>query len=287
MTSDVDRPRQGLLYVPAIDKGPMANAEVGRTRAHSGTRAAMDRGRSQPDFSRGRSLARSAVGRRDCRRYHLAEWGSSTPCRCGIHTGCRCDALPVATLSGAHGRQVCTVIEAAAGLDLARAARLAEKRDPDAGEAQTRIWKRWLLRENMPLDHYDDLDGTLAIGALRGGSPIGQAPRVIHNVIGRRAKAPLGPSVWLVDEADPEGAWLAEPWCAASVALLDAAPAFGARLISLSGKTTTFLQPSGATSPLRSRFEFLRGDCLVEQVAASARQARSEPASVHKRSVNP
>jgi len=51
---------------------------------------------------------------------------------------------------------------------------------------------------------------------------------MIHNMVGRRAEALAGPSVWVVDEADPEGARLSEPWCAASIALLDAALAFGA-----------------------------------------------------------
>jgi hypothetical protein len=47
-------------------------------------------------------------------------------------------------------------------------------------------------------------------------------------MVGRRAEAVAGGSVWLKDEGDPEGAWLAEPWSAASVALLDAALEFGA-----------------------------------------------------------
>jgi hypothetical protein len=117
-------------------------------------------------------------------------------------------AVPVATLFGPHGAQVCAVIEAAAGLTLARPTRLAERRHSAAGDAQTRVWRRWLVRENIPLDRYDDLDGTLAIGASKAGSPIGQALRVIDNVVGRRAETVAGPAVWLVDEADPEGAWL-------------------------------------------------------------------------------
>jgi hypothetical protein len=137
-------------------------------------------------------------------------------------------AVPVATLFGAHGAQVCAVIGVAAELTLDRAARLAEWRHLDAGDAQTRLWRRWLVRENIPLDRYNDLDGTLTIGASKAGSPIGKGPRVIHGEIGRRAETLAGPSVWLKDDADPEGAWLSEPWCAASTALLDAALAFGA-----------------------------------------------------------
>jgi hypothetical protein len=51
---------------------------------------------------------------------------------------------------------------------------------------------------------------------------------VIHTAVGRRAEAVTGPAVWLVDEDDPEGAWLADPWSAASVALVDVALALGA-----------------------------------------------------------
>jgi hypothetical protein len=106
---------------------------------------------------------------------------------------------------------------------------LAAARHPDAGHAQARVWSRWLTRENIPLvDRYRDLDGTLAIGASKAGSPVRQGLRVIHNVIGRRAEVLAGPSVWLLDESDPEGGWLAEPWYAATVALLDAALALGA-----------------------------------------------------------
>ena len=138
-------------------------------------------------------------------------------------------AVPVAILFGPHGEQVCAVIEAAAALTLSQATRLGESRHREAGEAQRRMWRRWLVRENIPLDRYsDDLDGTLAIGASRAGSPIGRAPRVIHSVVGRRAEALAGSSVWLVDAADPEGAWLAEPWSTGSLALVDAALAFGA-----------------------------------------------------------
>src|SRR5262245_1192591 len=231
MTSDVDRPRQGFVYVAVIDKGPMANAEVGRTVRIQGRAPpwiAVDHNPSSVVIARwpGRLWVVEIVDAITSRDGAARLRGDAGYIRAAaVKILC---AVPVATLFGAHGGQVCTVIEAAAGLDLARAARLAEKRHPDAGDAQTRIWKRWLPPENIPPDRYDDLNGTLAIGALREGSPIGQAPRVINHVIGRRAKALLGPSVWLVDEADPEGAWLAEPWCAASVALLDAALAFGA-----------------------------------------------------------
>ena len=137
-------------------------------------------------------------------------------------------AVPVATIFGAHGAKVCAVIDAAARLTHELATRLAERRHRDAGDAQTRLWRRWLARENIPQDRVHDLDGTLAIGASKAGSPVGQALRVIHNVVGRRAEALAGPDVWRVDETDAEGAWLCEPWSGASIALCDTALALGA-----------------------------------------------------------
>ena len=162
-------------------------------------------------------------------------------------------AVPVATLFGQHGEPVCAVIEAAAALTLAQAKRLSEGRHRDAGAAQTRLWRRWLVREGIPL-RYDDLDGTLAIGASKAGSPLGMAPRTIHGEVGRRAETLAGPAVWLFDRTDPEGAWLAEPWCTASTALLDAAFAFGPRIF-WSRQTMRFLLPPGSTPSGRSRLE--------------------------------
>lgn len=230
MTPAADRPRHGFVYVPVIDSGPMANAQAGRT-----VRIA---GRGPPWIAVDHEVSSVVVARWPGRLWvveivdAVTEQDGAPQLRpdAGYTRAAAVKILhaePVATLFGSHGALVCAVIQAAAELTLAQATKLHEARHGDAADAQTRVWRRWLLRKNIPLDRYRDLDGTLAIGASKAGSPIGKAPRVIHTLVGRCAEALAGPSVWLVHEDDPEGAWLAEPWCAASVALLDAALAFG------------------------------------------------------------
>ena len=229
-------PRHGFVYVANAHDGPMAHAEPGLTVRIPG--------RGPPWIAVDHELCSVVVARWPGKLWavEIVDPITNGDLKAANQVGLRPDAgytrsvaveilhaVPVATLFGPHGEQVCAVIEAAAALTLAEAMRLGESRHRDAGDAQGRIWRRWLVRENIPLDRYsDDLGGTLAIGVSKTGSPIGQGLRVIHGVVGRRAEALAGSSVWLVDEADPEGAWLAEPWCAASIALLDAALAFGA-----------------------------------------------------------
>jgi hypothetical protein len=230
------RPRHGFVYVSNPHNGPMAHAEPGLTVRNPG--------RGPPWIAVDHELCSVVVARWPGKLWavEIVDPITDRDLKAADQVGLRPDAgytraaavkilhpVPVATLFGPHGEAVCAVIEAAAGLTLAQAMRLGESRHPDAGEAQRRIWRRWLVRENIPLDRYsDDLGGTLAIGASKTGSPIGQGLRVIHGVVGRRAEALAGPTVWRVDAADPEGAWLADPWSAASITLLDAALALGA-----------------------------------------------------------
>jgi hypothetical protein len=136
--------------------------------------------------------------------------------------------MPVATLFGNCGAEVCAVIEAATGLTLERAIRLANARHRDAGGAQTRVRKHWLSRDTTLSHKYgDDLDGMLAVAEQRTRSPVGAGLLVICGEVRRSAEAIGGSSVWVID-ADQEDAWLAEPWSKASAALIDAALAFGA-----------------------------------------------------------
>ena len=236
MTPAADQRRHGFVYVPVVYDGPMAHAEVGRLVRIPG--------RGPPWIAVDHELCSVVVARWPGKLWavEILDPITAGDLKSAGQVGLRADAgytraaavkilrtVPVATLFGHHGELVCSVIEAAAALTLAQAKRLREGRHPDAGATQTRLWRRWLVREGIPLlERYDDLDGTLAIGASKAGSPIGMAPRVIHGEVGRCAEALAGPCVWLIDEADPKAVWLAEPWCAASNSLLDAALAFGA-----------------------------------------------------------
>lgn len=229
-------PRHGFVYVANAHNGPMAHAKPGLMVRIPG--------RGPPWIAVDHELCSVVVARWPGKLWAVEIIDSITDrdLKAASQVGLRSDAgytraaavrilhaVPVPTLFGPHGEQVSVVIEAAATLTLAQAMRLGESRHRDADDAHRRIWRRWLVRENIPLDRYsDDLGGTLAIGASKMGSPIGQGLRVIHGVVGRRAEALAGPTVWRVDAADPEGAWLAEPWSAASITLLDAALAFGA-----------------------------------------------------------
>jgi hypothetical protein len=230
------QPRHGFVYVAKAHNGPMAHAEAGRSVRIPG--------RGPPWIAVDHELCSVVVARWPGKLWavEIVDPITEGDLKAANQVGLRPDAgytraavvkilhaVPVATLFGPHGEQVCAVIETAAALTMAQAMRLGESRHRDAGDAHRRVWRGWLVRENIPLDRYsDDLDGTLAIGASKMGSPIGQGLKVIDGVVGRRAETLAGPTVWLVDEADPEGAWLAEPWSAASLALLDAALAFGA-----------------------------------------------------------
>lgn len=146
---------------------------------------------------------------------------------CGVKV---IDEVPLARLFGAKGDAVVNVIDTARALTLETATRLAAARDAHAGEAQTRLWKKWLAGQTPPVvQQRDDLDGTLSIGRLR--SPVGSGLSVIHAEVGKRAEAVAGKSVWIVEQGSDD-AWLAEPWSSASATLIDAALSFAVSEVS-------------------------------------------------------
>jgi hypothetical protein len=160
------------------------------------------------------------------------------------------ESVSVADLFGAHGAEVCTIINVACELTLDVAARLAEARHVEAGDAQTRLWRAWAAREcpQLALRSDSSYDGVLGTGARPLRSPIGRGLLVISGEVGRRAEVVEGKSVWSDDPDDPEGALLSLPWSRAKFPLLDAALAVGApeflsdsdRLILLDGWRSVF-----------------------------------------------
>ena len=127
MTSSAHQSGHGLVYVPDVHTGPMAHAEAGRTVRIPG--------RGPPWIAVDHDISTVV----------MARW----PGRLWL----------VEIVDPITDRD----LRAAAEHTLAHATRLAERRHSDAGDAQTRLWRRWLARENIPLDRYPDLDGTLAM----------------------------------------------------------------------------------------------------------------------------
>jgi hypothetical protein len=234
------RPPRGYVYVSEIDAGPMAGAALGHH--------VQIPGRSPPWIVVHRDLISVSVAHWPGRLWlvEIVDPISADDLTAAGHKPLRDDAaytraagvkvlhgMPIAALFGSHGAQVCAVVEAATGLSLERALALADARHRDAGGAQTRMWKRWLSRQKMPPDKRSiaarpDLDGVLAVHEVQSRSPIGGGLLVLSGEVGRRAEAISGSSAWTTDDADPEGRWLVEPWSKATLALLDAALAFGA-----------------------------------------------------------
>lgn len=142
-----------------------------------------------------------------------------------------CGEIPATRLFGEHGRGVASVIAQASRLDPVLVGELAQSRHPDAGQAYTRAWKRWLAAIGSPSDFGDsNLTGTLGIGAAGKRSPINCGFTVLHHAVWKRAESLVGSSAFLVDD---EGERFLEPtWASASCALLEAAMAFGAPLFS-------------------------------------------------------
>lgn len=126
-------PRQGFVYVSVVDSTAMAKAEAGRTVRIPG--------RGPPWIAVDHELSSVVVARWPGRLWAV-EIVDAVTAQDGAG-GLRADAgytraaavkilhaVPVAALFGAHGAEVCAVIEAAAKLDLAGAERLAEMRVP-------------------------------------------------------------------------------------------------------------------------------------------------------------
>jgi hypothetical protein len=137
------------------------------------------------------------------------------------------DEVPASRLFGEHGESVSAVLSFASGLDPAAVRRLTELRHPQATEAYSRAWERWLSGvEGGTVYVGSDFSRTLAAGIGRLKSPIGNGLSLVYRVVWDRADALLGPTAFVVDDEGERS--LVSDWDCAATALLDAAMAFGA-----------------------------------------------------------
>lgn len=131
-------------------------------------------------------------------------------------------------LFGPHGDAVRPVLEAGYALDEEDARRLASARHPAADRAYSAAWERWLGEQPNGAAYQGQWHAsTVAVpGAGRSESPIGHGFTVLSHAVYESARLRGGGRTHALDEY---GDWvLLDPWRTASVALLDAAMAFGA-----------------------------------------------------------
>lgn len=136
------------------------------------------------------------------------------------------EELPAWRLFGERGQSVAAVIAAASRVEIEDVEALAASRDPDAGRAYARAWRRWLTSIGVGrVDIGDDLDGTLAIPVNGRQSPINYGFAVISRALEARAESLVGDAAFVT--TDDGERWLERTWSAAACALLEAAMSFG------------------------------------------------------------
>lgn len=130
-------------------------------------------------------------------------------------------------LFGPHGQAVAAVLDRARLLDAMAARDLAAARHPQADQAYSRAWRRWLEQQpGRTPDQAEDCSRVLAVhGAGPAGSPIGHGISLAWACVADSARQCAGPGAFAVNEEEDEV--LLDPWATAACALLDAAMALG------------------------------------------------------------
>jgi hypothetical protein len=137
------------------------------------------------------------------------------------------EEVPASCLFGEHGEAVVAVLTFASRLDVATAERLADLRHPEADQAYSRAWRRWLDRVGSGSVHgASDFSGTLAAGQGPSRSPLNCGLLLVDRVVWDRAEVVAGPGAFVEDNEGERA--LGPVWGAAASALLDAAMALGA-----------------------------------------------------------
>ncbi|MCX5658596.1 MAG: hypothetical protein NTW19_02605 [Planctomycetota bacterium] len=145
------------------------------------------------------------------------------------------EGLPLSRLFGERGEAVCSVISRSSRLELSEMHLLAGTRHPEAAEAYSRVWNDWLTSVGGTEAYRgENLQGTLGILAGGSQSPINDGLMVLYETISIRAEKLTGSAAFIVNEDGDK--YLEPAWAAASVALLEAAMAFGAQVVSESDR---------------------------------------------------
>ncbi len=136
------------------------------------------------------------------------------------------EELPASSLFGEHGEAVVEVLSFASRLDAVTAERLAGLRHPEAGQAYSRAWRRWLDGVGDETYHVGaNFSDTLAAGRGPKRSPVNCGFTLIHHVVWERAEEVVGAAAFVEDD---EGERTLGPvWNDAASALLDASMALG------------------------------------------------------------
>lgn len=146
-----------------------------------------------------------------------------------------CGQIPTSRLFGEHGDAVAAVITKAGQMNLEQVASLAAARHPEADDAYSRAWEKWLADVGSSRDvSGQNLAGTLAIPAGIGypdaRSPIGGGFLLVHRALQKRAESLVGPAAFVIDEEADER-FLEPTWASAGDTLLEAAMAVGAPML--------------------------------------------------------
>jgi hypothetical protein len=137
------------------------------------------------------------------------------------------EEVPAWRLFGDSGEAVMGVLAFASRLDAATARRLAEHRHPEADQAYSRAFRRWLDRVRSGSVHGTwDFSGTLAAVDGPSRSPLNCGLSLVYHTVWDRAEVVSGPAAFVQDDEGERA--LGPVWGTAASALLDAAMAFGA-----------------------------------------------------------
>jgi hypothetical protein len=227
---DMGLPSEGYVYVPDVEKGPFLRAYPG---AH-----VRNKDRRPPWIVVNHSIATTIVAKWPGRLWRVSEIDAELIPQVSAEAPCTrasavkvCEELPVSRLFGPRGEAMCCVLERGAQLDLPQVHALASSRHPDAGDAFSRAWHKWLTEMGRSIEHEgQNLSSTVGAGVSGLRSPVNCGFTVLHRVVWDRANSILGSAAFVIDE---EGENDLEPsWQSAANSMLEAAMAFGAPQLS-------------------------------------------------------